>query len=152
MVSDKIPSLLAFFDKVPLHVTRPVRWDSDHVVLLEDELKEIAKEIVRNDALDRVLIGLDFFDASVNRISAWVVGTRNMQKALLYALLQPAEKMKELQDKAEFTELMMLSEELKTLPFGDIWEHYCDTQHVPATKVWFEEVRQYEIDVLSRRG
>lgn len=152
MVSDKIPSLLAFFDKVPLHVTRPVRWDSDHVVLLEDELKEIAKEIVRNDALDRVLIGLDFFDASVNRISAWIVGTRNMQKALLYALLQPAEKMKELQDKAEFTELMMLSEELKTLPFGDIWEHYCDTQHVPATKVWFEEVRQCEMDVLSRRG
>lgn len=152
MVSDKIPSLLAFFDKVPLHVTRPVRWDSDHVVLFEDELKEIAKEIVRNDALDRVLIGLDFFDASINRIAAWVVGTRNMQKALLYALLQPIGKMKEMQDKAEFTELMMLSEELKTLPFGDIWEHYCEVQGVPATQAWFDEVRRYEREVLSKRG
>ena len=127
VVSDKIPSLLAFFDKVPLHVTRAVRWDSDHVVLFEDELKEIAKEIVRNDAMDKVLIGLDFFDASINRVAAWVIGTRNMQKALLYALLQPNKKLKELQDSGRFTELMMLQEELKTFPFGDIWEEYCES-------------------------
>lgn len=151
MVSDKIPSLLAFFDKVPLHVTRAVRWDSDHVVLLEDELKEIAKEIVRNDALHRVLIGLDFFDASINRVAAWVVGTRNMEKALLYALLQPREEMKRMQEENRFTQLMMVSEELKTLPFGDIWEHYCETQGVPATEAWFDEVMKYEAEVLSKR-
>lgn len=139
MVSDKIPSLLAFFDKVPLHVTRGVRWDSDHVVLYEDELKEIAKEIVRNKATDRVLIGLDFFDASINRIAAWVVGTRSMEKALLFALLQP------------WDQLMMLNEELKTLPFGDIWEHYCQTQGVPGGKEWYDTVAQYEQDVLLKR-
>lgn len=115
-VSDKIPALLAFYDKVALHVTRGVRWDSDHVVLFEDELKEIAKEIVRNDALDKVLIGLDYFDASINRISAWVTGERNMQKALLYALLTPNDTLKKLQDDGEFTELMYRQEQLKTYP------------------------------------
>lgn len=152
MVSDKISSLLLYFDKVPLHVTRPVRWDSDHVVLLEDELKEIAKEIVANCATDRVLIGLDFFDASINRIAAWVVGTRNMQKALLYALLQPLDRMKALQEQGDFTQLMMVSEELKTLPFGDIWEHYCETQNVPATEAWYDQVKQYEAAVLLHRN
>ena len=151
VVSDKIPSLLAFFDKVPLHVTRPVRWDSDHVVLYEDEVKEIAKEIVRNDALDRVLIGLDFFDASINRVAAWVVGTRSMEKALLFALLQPWEELKQLQDSCRFTELMMKNEEIKTLPFGDIWEHYCQTQGVPGGQEWYNQVAQYERDVLSKR-
>lgn len=151
VVSDKIPSLLEFFDKVPLHVTRPVRWDSDHVVLYEDEVKEIAKEIVRNDALDRVLIGLDFFDASINRVAAWVVGTRSMEKALLFALLQPWEELKQLQDSCRFTELMMKNEEIKTLPFGDIWEHYCQTQGVPGGQEWYDQVAQYERDVLSKR-
>lgn len=151
VVSDKIPSLLAFFDKVPLHVTRGVRWDSDHVVLYEDELKEIAKEIVRNDALERVLIGLDFFDASINRVAAWVVGTRSMEKALLYALLQPWDEMKKMQDACRFTELMMMNEEIKTLPFGDIWEHYCETQGVPGSREWYEVVAQYEKDVLLKR-
>lgn len=151
VVSDKIPSLLAFFDKVPLHVTRPVRWDSDHVVLYEDEVKEIAKEIVRNDALDRVLIGLDFFDASINRVAAWVVGIRSMEKALLFALLQPWEELKQLQDSCRFTELMMKNEEIKTLPFGDIWEHYCQTQGVPGGQEWYDQVAQYERDVLSKR-
>ena len=151
VVSDKIPSLLAFFDKVPLHVTRGVRWDSDHVVLYEDELKEIAKEIVRNKATDRVLIGLDFFDASINRIAAWVVGTRSMEKALLFALLQPWDQLKQLQDSCQFTQLMMLNEELKTLPFGDIWEHYCQTQGVPGGKEWYDTVAQYEQDVLLKR-
>lgn len=151
-VSDKIPSLLCFFDKVPLHVTRPVRWDSDHVVLLDDELKEIMKEVVRNDALDKVLIGLDFFDASINRIAAWVVGTRNAQKALLYALLEPNEQLKSLQDSASFTEKMVRMEQMKTMPFGDIWEHYCELQGVPNDVDWFEEVRRYENDVLLKRG
>jgi L-rhamnose isomerase len=150
-VSDKIPALLAFFDKVPLHVTRPVRWDSDHVVLFDDELREIAKEIVRNDALDKVLIGLDYFDASINRVAAWVIGTRNVQKALLWALLLPHCKMKALQNGADFTELMMLTEECKTLPLGDIWEHYCTSQHIPADESWFDEIRTYEKEVLSER-
>ncbi|HAE89311.1 MAG TPA: L-rhamnose isomerase, partial [Clostridiales bacterium] len=124
VVSDKIPSLLAFYDKVALHVTRPVRWDSDHVVLFEDELKEIAKEIVRNDATDKVLIGLDYFDASINRISAWVTGERAMQKALLYALLLPNARLKKLQDDGDFTRLMVEQEGVKMLPFSDVWAEY----------------------------
>ncbi len=151
MVSDKIPSLLAFFDKVPLHVTRPVRWDSDHVVLFEDELREIAKEIVRNQALERVLIGLDFFDASINRVAAWVVGVRSMEKALLYALLQPSEEMKRLQDEMDFTALMALNERLKTMPFGDVWDCYCQRQGVPGEGEWLEQARTYEREVLLHR-
>ncbi len=151
MVSDKIPALLPYFDKIPLHITRPVRWDSDHVVLFDDELKEICIEIVRNDALGKVLIGLDFFDASINRVAAWVVGTRNAQKALLWALLQPSGKLKALQDSGRFTEKMVLMEEAKTLPFGDIWAHYCETQQVPADASWFDTVQHYEADVLSKR-
>lgn len=152
MVSDKIPALLCFFDKLPLHVTRPVRWDSDHVVLFDDELKEIMKEIVRSDALDKVLIGLDFFDASINRVAAWTVGTRNAQKALLWALLQPHAMLKRLQDEANFTKKMVLMEEAKTLPFGDVWAEYCTRQGVPADERWFDTVEQYEKDVLSKRG
>jgi L-rhamnose isomerase len=151
-VSDKISSLLAFFDIIPLHITRPVRWDSDHVVLFEDEIKEIAIEIVRNNALDRVLIGLDFFDASINRVAAWVIGARNVQKALLYALLQPNERMRELQDKGMFTELMALQEEMKTYPFGDVWEHYCKLQKVPHDQSWFDQIKKYEAEVLSNRN
>lgn len=151
MVSDKIPSLLAFFDKLPLHVTRPVRWDSDHVVLFEDELKEIAKEIVRCGGLTKVLIGLDFFDASINRIAAWVVGTRNMAKALLYGLLTPWQYMKELQEQGKFTQLMVLSEQLKTMPFGDIWQEYLDRQGVPGEGEWLHQVQVYEADVLRKR-
>lgn len=150
-VSDKIPSLLAYFDKVPLHVTRPVRWDSDHVVLLEDELREIAKEIVRNDALDRVLIGLDFFDASINRIAAWIVGARNMQKALLLALLTPWDKLRKLQDSVKFTELMATQEELKMYPFGAVWEEFCARNKVPLDDEWFKLVSDYEADVLMSR-
>lgn len=151
-VSDKIPAMLCFFDQVPLHVTRPVRWDSDHVVLFDDELKEIMTEIVRCGALDKVLIGLDFFDASINRVAAWVVGTRNAQKALLWALLQPHETLKALQDTARFTEKMVRMEAAKTLPFGDIWEEYCRRQGVPTDENWFGAVETYEKDVLSRRG
>lgn len=148
-VSDKIPALLAFYDKVALHVTRGVRWDSDHVVLFEDELKEIAKEIVRNDALDKVLIGLDYFDASINRISAWVTGERNMQKALLYALLTPNDTLKKLQDDGEFTELMYKQEQLKTYPFGDVWREYLRRQNLDDN--WFDEIKKYEQGVLLSR-
>ncbi len=150
VVSDKIPSMLLFFDKVALHVTRSVRWDSDHVVLFDDETREIAKEIVRNGAA-RVLLALDFFDASINRISAWVVGMRNMQKALLFALLQPNEEMAKLQEERNFTKLMMMSEELKCYPFGDVWNYFCELNHVPAKEDWFEEVESYEKNVLSKR-
>lgn len=151
VVSDKIPALLAFFDKIPLHVTRGVRWDSDHVVVLDDELKEIMKEIVRNDALDKVLIGLDFFDASINRIAAWVIGTRNAQKALLWALLQPHEAMKKMQDEADFTRRLMMMEEMKTMPFSDIWTEYCNRQGVPADSSWYDVVMEYEKNVLEGR-
>lgn len=151
VVSDKIPSMLAFNDYVALHVTRPVRWDSDHVVLFEDELREIAKEIVRNNAEKRVLIGLDYFDASINRISAWVTGQRSMAKALLYALLMPYEEMKRLQDAGDFSRLMVLGEELKTLPFGDVWDEYCSRAGVPCGMEWFELIRGYEDRVLKKR-
>ena len=151
VVSDKIPALLAFFDKIPLHVTRGVRWDSDHVVVLDDELKEIMKEIVRNDALDKVLIGLDFFDASINRIAAWVIGTRNAQKALLWALLQPHEAMKKMQDEADFTRRLMMMEEMKTMPFSDIWTEYCNRQGIPADSSWYDVVMEYEKNVLEGR-
>ena len=148
-VSDKIPALLAFYDKVALHVTRGVRWDSDHVVLFDDELKEIAKEIVRNDALDKVLIGLDYFDASINRISAWVTGERNMQKALLYALLTPNDAFRKLQDNGEFSELMARQEQLKTYPFGDVWNEYLRRQNMNDD--WFDEIKEYEKGVLLSR-
>jgi len=151
VVSDKIPAMLLFNEKIALHVTRPVRWDSDHVVLLDDETKEIAKEIVRNEAMDRVIIGLDFFDASINRISAWVIGMRNMQKALLYALLSPNKKLKVLQDNAEFTKLMMIQEELKTFPMGDVWNYLCEINGVPVGESWFDEIEVYEKEVLLKR-
>jgi L-rhamnose isomerase len=152
MTSDKIASLLVFSDYVALHVTRPVRWDSDHVVLFEDELKEIAKEIVRCNAAERVLIGLDYFDASINRLAAWTVGARNMQKALLYALLQPNEELKKLQDEGDFTRLMVLSEELKTMPFGAVWDEYCVQQNVPRETGWYAAIKDYEKNVLAIRN
>ena len=148
-VSDKIPALLAFYDKVALHVTRGVRWDSDHVVLFEDELKEIAKEIVRNDATDKVLIGLDYFDASINRLSAWVTGQRSMQKALLYALLIPHGKLKKLQDKANFTELMVMQEEVKDLPFGAVWKEYLKRENL--SEDYLSEIRDYEKEIVKVR-
>lgn len=149
LVSDKISSMLLFNDKIALHITRPVRWDSDHVVLFDDETREIAKEIVRNDALDRVFIATDYFDASINRISAWVTGMRNVQKALLFALLQPSDKMKKLQDEANMTELMVLSEEFKTMPFGDVWEKYLEVENVKAD--YLTEIKEYEKKVLVNR-
>ena len=151
VVSDKIPALLCFFPEIALHITRGVRWDSDHVLLFDDETREMAKEIVRNDALDRVYMALDYFDASINRISAWAVGLRSWQKALLYAMLSPNAALKALQDENKLTELMMMQEEVKTLPFGDVWAEYCKRCGVAGDKSWFEEIKKYEADVLSKR-
>lgn len=148
-VSDKIPTMLAFYDTVALHVTRGVRWDSDHVVLFEDELKEIAKEIVRNDAIDKVKIGLDYFDASINRLSAWITGQRAMQKALLCALLMPHDKLKKLQDNAEFTELMVMQEEVKDLPLGIIWNEYLERENIKSD--YLSEIKNYEKQILKER-
>ena len=151
VVSDKIPALLCFFDEIALHVTRGIRWDSDHVVILDDETKEIAKEIVRCDALDRTYIALDYFDASINRISAWVVGFRSFQKALLMALCTPNASLKKLQDESNFTELMVMQEEAKMLPFGAVWAEYCKRCGVAADTSWFEEIKKYEKEVLLAR-
>ncbi|MGE7588323.1 L-rhamnose isomerase [Peribacillus sp. NPDC101480] len=150
-VSNKISSMLLYSDKLALHVSRPVRWDSDHVVILDDELREIALEIVRNDALNQVIIGLDFFDASINRVAAWTIGTRNMIKALLYALLVPNDHLKELQEKGDFTERLALMEEFKTYPFGGIWDYYCEKMNVPVKERWLTQVKEYERDVLAKR-
>lgn len=149
VVSDKLSSMLLFHDKVALHITRGVRWDSDHVVIFDDETKEIAKEIVRCDALDRVFIATDYFDASINRISAWITGLRSVQKSLLFALLQPNETLKKLQNEARFTELMVLQEELKTAPFGDIWEEYLKREGVQSD--YITDVLKYEKEVLVKR-
>ena len=148
-VSDKISSLLLFNDKIALHVTRAVRWDSDHVVILDDETKEIAKEIVRCNALDRVFIATDYFDASINRICAWVTGVRSVEKALLFALLQPVERLRELQDAGDFTEVMYLSEELKLAPLGDVWNEYLRREGVSAD--YLTEIKEYEREVLINR-
>ena len=153
VVSDKIPALLAFFPELALHITRPIRWDSDHVVLLDDETKEICKEIVRCGGLDgKVHMALDYFDASINRVSAWVTGFRNVQKALLMALLTPNEELKKLQDTDQFTELMVRQEEMKTMPFGEIWNEYCRRCGAPVDGEWFPMVQQYEKDVQMKRA
>ena len=149
VVSDKISSLLLFNEKIALHVTRSVRWDSDHVVIFDDETKEIAKEIVRNNAIDRVFIATDYFDASINRISAWVTGVRNVQKALLFALLQPETELKKLQDENNFTEIMYLQEEMKMMPMGEVWEEFLARSGVEAN--YLAEIKKYENEVLSKR-
>ena len=149
VVSDKIPSMLTFYDKVALHVSRPVRWDSDHVVIFEDELKEIMKEVVRNDALEKVKIALDYFDASINRVFAWVTGERSVEKALLYALLLPNDAMKETQEKGEFTRLMYLQERVKMLPFGEVWAEYL--KECGLDDNYFETISEYEKTILEER-
>lgn len=152
VVSDKIPALLAFFPEIALHITRPIRWDSDHVVLLDDETKEICKEIVRCGGLEgSVKIALDYFDASINRIAAWTIGLRNVQKALLLALLTPHERLAALQDAGDFTALMVEQEELKTMPFGAVWAEYCRQCGVPQDGEWFKRVKEYERGVLALR-
>ena len=151
VVSDKIPALLCFFPEIALHITRPIRWDSDHVVLFDDETKEMAKEIVRTGSLDRVYMALDYFDASINRISAWTVGFRSWQKALLMALCTPNAALAKLQDEGNYTELMVMQEDAKLLPFEDVWAKYCEECGVAAGSEWFAEVKKYENEVLSLR-
>jgi L-rhamnose isomerase len=151
VVSDKIPALLAFFDEIALHITRPVRWDSDHTVLFDDETKEIAKEIVRNNALDRVYMALDYFDASINRIASWAIGFRSFQKALLLALLTPNEELKTLQNDNKLTSLILAQEAVKTLPFSDVWEEYCIREGVPTEFELEQAILDYEKEVLSKR-
>ncbi|MDR1292992.1 MAG: L-rhamnose isomerase [Clostridiales Family XIII bacterium] len=150
-VSDKISSALLTFDKIALHVTRPVRWDSDHVLRFDDETREIAKEIVACGK-DRILVGTDWFDASINRVAAWVIGMRSFQKAMLYALLTPLGEFGRLQDEQRYTELFVKQEEFKTLPFGAVWDMFCEKTGVPASDAWYGEVAAYERDVLSKRG
>ena len=150
VVSDKISSILTYDDHLALHITRPVRWDSDHVVLFDDETREICREIVRC-GIDKVFIALDYFDASINRISAWVNGFRNTQKSLLYALLQNNEALKKLQDEGNFTRLMTEQERMKTMPFGDVWDEYCRVCGAPDDGSWFLESERYEKEELSKR-
>lgn len=152
MISDKISSVLQFVPELLLHVSRPVRWDSDHVVLLDDELQMIAKEIVRSDKLDKIHIGLDFFDASINRIAAWTIGTRNMIKALLMALLEPADTLRKIECEMDYTQRLVMFEELKSLPWAAVWDYYCMKQGVPIGMAWFDEIKQYEKDVFSTRS
>ena len=151
MIYDKISSMLMFNKYLALHITRPVRWDSDHVILFNDETIEICKEIVRCDDISRIKIATDYFDASINRIAAWVIGIRNVQKSLLYALLQPNEILKKLQLNSQFTELMVMQEELKTYPMGDIWREFCIRNNVCDSEKWFDDVKDYEKNVLSKK-
>ncbi len=152
MISEKISSVMMFCPELLLHVSRPVRWDSDHVVCFDDELQQIAKELVRSGKLDKVHIGLDFFDASINRVAAWVIGTRNMVKALLFAMLEPTEAIRKAELNMDFTQRLVMFEELKTMPWTAVWDYYCAKQNTPVGLSWFDEVKKYESDVLSKRG
>ena len=152
VISNKISSLLLFSNEMLLHVSRPVRWDSDHVVILDDELQEIAFEVVRNGLLPRIHIGLDFFAASINRVAAWVIGTRNMQKALLRALLEPTAQMKQLELDGDYTARLAYLEELKAMPWQAVWEEFCRRQNVPGGLGWLDEVRAYEKSILESRA
>ncbi|HUA66327.1 MAG TPA: L-rhamnose isomerase [Alphaproteobacteria bacterium] len=151
-IADKISSVLQFLPEILLHVSRGVRWDSDHIVILNDDLLAIAREIVANSFLRRVHIGLDYFDASVNRIAAWTIGTRNMIRALLIALLEPSEKLRAAENEGDYTTRLALQEEIKSLPFGAVWDAYCQMKQVPVGENWLAEVKRYEKEVLSKRG
>ena len=150
-IGDKLSAVLTWLDEILLHVSRGIRWDSDHVVVLTDELEAIAQELVRGDYLARTHIGLDYFDASINRVAAWVIGTRAMIKALLLALVEPTAKLRELEQAGDFTARLAMLEETKTMPFGAVWDYYCLQQDVPVGPAWLDAVRKYERDVLSKR-
>ncbi|RJP22299.1 MAG: L-rhamnose isomerase [Candidatus Omnitrophota bacterium] len=151
VVSDKITSVMQWVGEILLHVSRGIRWDSDHVVIMSDELQALAQELVRGDYLDRVHIGLDYFDASINRVAAWVIGTRCMIKALLIALLEPVELLRRFEKAGDFTSRLAMMEELKTLPFGNVWDYYCMQSDTPVGCQWIDEIKKYENDVLSKR-
>ncbi|OQB14948.1 MAG: L-rhamnose isomerase [Firmicutes bacterium ADurb.Bin193] len=150
-VSNKISSLFLYINNMVLHVSRPVRWDSDHVVIFDDELQSIAQELVRGGFLDRTFIALDYFDASINRIAAWVIGARNTQKALLAALLEPTAKLKKAELDGDLTTRLALLEELKGYPYPAVWDYYCEKSSVPVREKWLIDVKKYEADVLSKR-
>lgn len=152
VVSDKLSAVLPFVDGILLHVSRSVRWDSDHVVLLDDETQAIASEVVRGGALDRIAIALDFFDASINRVAAWVIGTRNLRKALLRALLEPAPRLAEAEGRWDHTARLAMFEEQKAMPWAAVWNQYCEARGAPVGLAWLDAVRAYERDVLSRRA
>lgn len=150
-ISEKISSVLQFCPGLLLHVSRPVRWDSDHVVIFDDELREIAKELIRSGKLNKIHIGLDYFDASINRVAAWVIGTRNMIKALLFALLEPTANLKAAELKTDFTERLAMLEEQKSMPWAAVWDYYCTKHNVPVGAAWLDEIKSYEKHVLSKR-
>ena len=150
-ISDKISSVLLYLDKILLHVSRGIRWDSDHVVTANDELRAIAEELVRGDYLDRVHIGLDFFDASINRVAAWTIGARAMIRQLLVAMLEPTQRLRQMEIEGDFTSRLALVEELKTFPFAAVWDYYCMQQDVPVGTAWMAAVKQYENDVTGKR-
>ncbi|MET3942480.1 L-rhamnose isomerase [Paenibacillus sp. PvP094] len=152
VISNKLSSLALFTSGILLHVSRPMRWDSDHVVIMDDELLEIARELVRHDLLPTTHVGLDFFDASINRVAAWVVGTRNTIKALLRAMLEPVDALKAAELQGDYTVRLALTEEFKSYPFGAIWDYYCAQQGVPVREKWISEIKTYEEDVLLQRG
>ena len=151
VISNKLSSIALFSEGILLHVSRPVRWDSDHVVIMDDELLDIARELVRGKLLNKTHIGLDFFDASINRIAAWVIGTRNTIKALLRAMLEPVETLRKAELEGDYTTRLALTEEFKTYPFGAVWDYYCLKMGVPVRETWLNEVKQYEQDVLLQR-
>jgi len=150
-IADKISAVLSSLDEILLHVSRGVRWDSDHVVILSDELEAIGQELVRGDFLGRVHIGLDYFDASINRVAAWTIGARSMIKALLMALLEPTARLRRVEAEGDFTARLARLEEAKTLPYGAVWDAYCESQGVPGGEAWLAEVKRYEKEVLSKR-
>jgi len=151
-IADKISAVLTSLEQILLHVSRGVRWDSDHVVVLSDDLRATAEELVRGNYLDRVHIGLDYFDASINRVAAWVIGTRCMLKALLIAMLEPTQRLRELEAAGDYTARLAMLEELKTMPYGAVWDYYCRQQGVPVAAAWIDEVKRYEREVLAKRG
>jgi L-rhamnose isomerase len=151
VISDKISAVMQWVPEILLHVSRGIRWDSDHVVTLSDELEAVMLELVRGDYLQRTHIGLDFFDASINRVAAWVIGIRATIKALLMAVLEPTARLRELENDDDYTARLAMLEELKTLPFGAVWDYYCLQAGVPPRGAWLQSVRKYEQDVLSRR-
>ena len=152
MISEKISSVLMFCPGLLLHVSRPVRWDSDHVVVFDDELQAIAKEVVRSKSKDKIHLGLDYFDASINRVAAWVIGARNLLKALLAAFLEPVESLRAAENRMEFTRRLALFEEVKSLPWASVWDYYCLTGEAPVGMAWLEDLDRYERDVLAERG
>jgi L-rhamnose isomerase len=150
-IADKLSAILLHLDRLLLHVSRGVRWDSDHVVVLSDELRALAEEIVRGEYLPRIRIGLDYFDASINRVAAWVIGTRALLKALLLALLDPLAELRRLENAADYTARLALLEEMKAMPFAAVWDFHCLRQGVPVGSAWLNEIRTYEKEILARR-